>query len=180
MGEPVVRIRDLTIALPKGADRPHAVEGLNLDLEAGKILCVVGESGSGKSMSAYALTGLLPRALKPTAGTILFEGRDLLTLNLLVGVSSVPGLHHGLTQGDLLLVVGVPNGDRSAPLRGLVRAALAAAIVAAAGGQGYRKAENGRGGQDGTKAPSHGGLLSGCRGEWGWRSGVSGSERGRG
>ena len=81
MSAPVVRIRDLTIALPKGADRPHAVEGLNLDLEAGKILCVVGESGSGKSMSAYALTGLLPRALKPTAGTILFEGRDLLTLD---------------------------------------------------------------------------------------------------
>ncbi|GJE12164.1 ABC transporter ATP-binding protein [Methylobacterium longum] len=81
MSEPVVRIRDLTIALPKGADRPHAVEGLNLDLESGKILCVVGESGSGKSMSAYALTGLLPRALKPTAGTILFEGRDLLALD---------------------------------------------------------------------------------------------------
>ena len=81
MSEPVVRIRDLTIALPKGADRPHAVEGLNLDLQPGKILCVVGESGSGKSMSAYALTGLLPRALKPTAGTIHFEGRDLLALD---------------------------------------------------------------------------------------------------
>ena len=81
MSEPVVRIRDLTIALPKGADRPYAVEGLDLDLESGKILCVVGESGSGKSMSAYALTGLLPRALKPTTGAILFEGRDLLRLD---------------------------------------------------------------------------------------------------
>ncbi|MDH2313431.1 ABC transporter ATP-binding protein [Methylobacterium brachiatum] len=81
MSEPVVRIRDLTIALPKGADRPYAVEGLNLDLEPGKILCVVGESGSGKSMSAYALTGLLPRALKPESGLILFEGRNLLTLD---------------------------------------------------------------------------------------------------
>ena len=76
----LVRIRDLTIALPKGADRPYAVEGLNLDLEAGKILCVVGESGSGKSMSAYALTGLLPRSLKAARGSITFEGRDLLTL----------------------------------------------------------------------------------------------------
>jgi peptide/nickel transport system ATP-binding protein len=81
MSAPVVRIRDLTIALPKGADRPHAVEGLNLDLEPGKILCVVGESGSGKSMSAYALTGLLPRALKPESGSILFEGRNLLSLD---------------------------------------------------------------------------------------------------
>ena len=81
MAEPVVRIRDLTIALPKGADRPHAVEGLSLDLEAGKILCVVGESGSGKSMSAYALTGLLPRALTVTGGSIAFEGRDLVRLD---------------------------------------------------------------------------------------------------
>jgi peptide/nickel transport system ATP-binding protein len=81
MSEPVVRIRNLTLALPKGSDRPHAVEDLSLDLMPGKILCVVGESGSGKSMSAYALTGLLPRALKPVGGEILFEGRDLLTLD---------------------------------------------------------------------------------------------------
>ena len=81
MTEPVIRIRNLTLALPKGADRPHAVEDLSLDLEAGRILCVVGESGSGKSMSAYALTGLLPRALRITGGSITFEGRDLLTLD---------------------------------------------------------------------------------------------------
>ncbi len=41
---------------------------------------MVGESGSGKSMSAYALTGLLPRSLKAARGSITFEGRDLLTL----------------------------------------------------------------------------------------------------
>jgi peptide/nickel transport system ATP-binding protein len=81
MTEPVVRIENLTLALPKGADRPHAVEGLTLDLMPGKILCVVGESGSGKSMSAYALTGLLPRALKVAGGRITFEGRDLLGLD---------------------------------------------------------------------------------------------------
>ncbi|GJD77867.1 ABC transporter ATP-binding protein [Methylobacterium gregans] len=81
MTEPVVRIENLTLALPKGADRPHAVEGLSLDLMPGRILCVVGESGSGKSMSAYALTGLLPRALKVAGGRITFEGRDLLGLD---------------------------------------------------------------------------------------------------
>ncbi|MGY2052355.1 ABC transporter ATP-binding protein [Methylobacterium sp. JK268] len=81
MPEPVLRIRNLTLALPRGADRPHAVEDLSLDLAPGRILCVVGESGSGKSMSAYALTGLLPRAVKPTGGEIIFEGRDLLALD---------------------------------------------------------------------------------------------------
>ncbi|MGV7032964.1 ABC transporter ATP-binding protein [Methylobacterium symbioticum] len=81
MSEPVVRIRNLCLALPKGADRPHAVEDLSLDLLPGKILCVVGESGSGKSMSAYALTGLLPRVLRVAGGRIEFEGRDLLALD---------------------------------------------------------------------------------------------------
>ncbi len=77
----VVQIRNLTLALPRGADRPHAVEDLSLDLIPGRILCVVGESGSGKSMSAYALTGLLPRSLTVVGGEIRFEGRDLLRLD---------------------------------------------------------------------------------------------------
>ncbi len=81
MSEPVVQIRNLTLALPRGADRPHAVEDLSLDLIPGRILCVVGESGSGKSMSAYALTGLLPRSLTVVGGEIRFEGRDLLRLD---------------------------------------------------------------------------------------------------
>ncbi|ACA17382.1 ABC transporter related [Methylobacterium sp. 4-46] len=81
MTEPVLRIRNLSLALPRGADRAHAVEDLSLDLMPGRILCVVGESGSGKSMSAYALTGLLPGGVRPTGGRIEFEGRDLLGLD---------------------------------------------------------------------------------------------------
>ena len=47
-------------------------------LQAGKILCIVGESGSGKSVSAAAIMGLLPPALRVQGGRIAFEGRDLL------------------------------------------------------------------------------------------------------
>ena len=43
----LLSIRDLKLALPKGADRPFAVDGVSYDLKAGEILCVVGESGSG-------------------------------------------------------------------------------------------------------------------------------------
>jgi len=77
---PVVAIRDLTLALPAGGDRKHAVEGVSLDLTAGQILCVVGESGSGKSMCANALMGLLPPAVRVVGGSMTFEGRDLLAL----------------------------------------------------------------------------------------------------
>ncbi|WP_456622511.1 ABC transporter ATP-binding protein [Bradyrhizobium sp. P5_C12] len=76
-----VSIKNLRIALPKSAERPFAVDGISLDLRAGKIVCVVGESGSGKSMCAHALMGLLPDTVDVTSGEIMFEGRDLLKLD---------------------------------------------------------------------------------------------------
>ncbi|MFC2968029.1 ABC transporter ATP-binding protein [Acidimangrovimonas pyrenivorans] len=76
----VLSIRDLTIALPPGADREDAVRDINFDLDAGEILCVVGESGSGKSMTANALMGLLPQEVKIRSGRAEFEGHDLLAL----------------------------------------------------------------------------------------------------
>jgi len=78
---PLLSIRDLTIALPRGGDRPHAVKNITFDIRAGEILCIVGESGSGKSMSANAIMGLLPDYLRPQGGEILFDGRDLLKLD---------------------------------------------------------------------------------------------------
>ena len=78
---PAVSIKNLRIALPSGAERPFAVDGVSLDLRPGKIVCVVGESGSGKSMCAHALMGLLPDTVDVTSGEIRFEGRDLLKLD---------------------------------------------------------------------------------------------------
>jgi len=76
----LLAIEDLTIALPPGGDRAHAVENVSLSLRHGEILCVVGESGSGKSMTAAAVMGLLPKGLPIRCGRILFEGTDLLGL----------------------------------------------------------------------------------------------------
>src|SRR5690348_8963564 len=75
---PLLSVRGLTIALPKGGDRPYAVQDVSYDINPGEILCIVGESGSGKSMSANAIMGLLPDYLTPQAGQILFQGKDLL------------------------------------------------------------------------------------------------------
>jgi len=74
----MLEVEGLTVALPPGADRPHAVSNVSFTVAAGEILCIVGESGSGKSVSASAVMGLLPAALRPTAGRIGFEGADLL------------------------------------------------------------------------------------------------------
>jgi ABC-type glutathione transport system ATPase component len=73
-------VRNLTVALPPGGDRAHAVEDVCFALDPGEILCIVGESGSGKSITAAAIMGLLPPALKVAGGRIDFEARDLLGL----------------------------------------------------------------------------------------------------
>ena len=74
----LLSVSDLTIALPPGGDRPHAVSQVGFVLEPGESLCVVGESGSGKSVCAAAIMGLLPPALRIAGGTIDFQGMDLL------------------------------------------------------------------------------------------------------
>ncbi|MEO9612792.1 MAG: ABC transporter ATP-binding protein [Nitratireductor sp.] len=79
VAEPLVAIEKLTVRLPEGGDRLKAVDGIDLDIAPGRILCVVGESGSGKSMTAHAIMGLVPKPLVST-GTIRFDGENLIGL----------------------------------------------------------------------------------------------------
>jgi peptide/nickel transport system ATP-binding protein len=73
----IISVDDLTLALPEGADRAHALQGLSFDLQPREILCIVGESGSGKSLCAQTIMGLLPGVIRVERGTILFDGIDL-------------------------------------------------------------------------------------------------------
>jgi peptide/nickel transport system ATP-binding protein len=76
-GAPALAINGLTIALPRGADRAHAIEDISLEVKRGEIVCIVGESGSGKSVTAFAVMGLLQRELAIARGTIALEGDNL-------------------------------------------------------------------------------------------------------
>ncbi|MEL6520610.1 MAG: ABC transporter ATP-binding protein [Pseudomonadota bacterium] len=79
----VLDVKGLSVSLPPQADRPFAVENIDLAVKAGEIVCVVGESGSGKSVTAFTVMGLHDtRALTPVSGEILLEGEDLLGANL--------------------------------------------------------------------------------------------------
>ncbi|RYH20197.1 MAG: ABC transporter ATP-binding protein, partial [Alcaligenaceae bacterium] len=74
----VLAVRDLSITLPHGGDRSHAVHGISFDVSAGETVCLLGESGSGKSVIANAVMGLLPEGLKATQGSLKLSGVELL------------------------------------------------------------------------------------------------------
>ncbi|HUE46074.1 MAG TPA: ABC transporter ATP-binding protein [Aestuariivirgaceae bacterium] len=80
--EPVLTIENLTIDLPPGADRAHAVEDVSFELYQRETLCIVGESGSGKSLTAAAILGLLPEPhVRASGGAIRFGTEDMLKIS---------------------------------------------------------------------------------------------------
>jgi peptide/nickel transport system ATP-binding protein len=76
--KPVLEVKNLSVALPQGGDRLHAVEKVSFTVKPGEIVCLVGESGSGKSVIAFTIMGLLAKALKPVSGEILLQGENVL------------------------------------------------------------------------------------------------------
>ena len=64
---------------PDGVNR--AVDGVSFHVEAGETLAIVGESGCGKSVTAMSILRLIPEPPGKIAGSIRFNGRDLLTLS---------------------------------------------------------------------------------------------------
>ncbi|MFL5144906.1 MAG: ABC transporter ATP-binding protein [Microvirga sp.] len=80
MIEPLLEVRDLSVAFRQGGKDLLAVDRVSFSIRKGETLAIVGESGSGKSVSALSILKLLPY---PTAhhpsGSIRFKGRDLLT-----------------------------------------------------------------------------------------------------
>jgi peptide/nickel transport system ATP-binding protein len=76
----VLSVRDLALAVATPFGAAAVVNGVSFDLGAGEVLGLVGESGSGKSITMLAIMGLLPPAVRVSAGSIRLRGRDLLTM----------------------------------------------------------------------------------------------------
>jgi peptide/nickel transport system ATP-binding protein len=59
----------------------RAVDGVGFKLDRGEVVAIVGESGSGKSVTARSILRLVPHPGRIRAGTIVFQGRDILRMS---------------------------------------------------------------------------------------------------
>ena len=84
LATPVLQVADLAVSFDNssGGPRIQAVNGVNMTLFPQQTLAVVGESGCGKSVTAMSTMQLIARPPgRFDRGSILFEGRDIVSLS---------------------------------------------------------------------------------------------------
>ncbi|HEX5473782.1 MAG TPA: ABC transporter ATP-binding protein [Vicinamibacterales bacterium] len=78
---PLLSVEGLTTVFDLPGGTAPAVLDVSFEVRPGETLCLVGESGSGKSVTALSILRLVQPPGRIAAGRIVFEGRDLRTLN---------------------------------------------------------------------------------------------------
>jgi oligopeptide transport system ATP-binding protein len=133
-GEPLLVVKNLKkyfpvragVLIDRTVDYVRAVDDVSFEVRAGETLGLVGESGSGKTTTGYCVLQLL----KPTSGSVVFDGQDLTTMSKkglrhvrrelqVVFQDPYASLNPRMTVGDIvsepLLVHGI--GDRGSRRR---------------------------------------------------------------
>ena len=77
----LLSVRHLTTSFESKQGVLRAVDDVSFEVRRGETLGLVGESGSGKSMTALSIMRLVPPPGRIAQGSILFQGRDLLSLS---------------------------------------------------------------------------------------------------
>ena len=79
MMRPILQVEGLAVELRGEAGTAQILDDVTFSVPAGGSLGIVGESGCGKSTLLRAILGILPKGAVTPRGSILFEGRDILT-----------------------------------------------------------------------------------------------------
>ena len=80
MAEPLLEVKGLKVRFATEDGVVRAVDGVDFQLERGKVLGIVGESGSGKSVTAMTLLGLTRGQNAEFEGEVVYKGQNLLTM----------------------------------------------------------------------------------------------------
>ena len=137
MTDPVLEIRDLGVAFTTRSRTVAALRDLSCRIGPAEVLGLVGESGSGKSTVALAIMGALGPGGRVTAGSIRFQGREILGLPeralrsirgrgiAMVGQEPMSALNPTMRIGAQLAEVPMLHGAPRAQALALARQALA-------------------------------------------------------
>lgn len=68
------------LSLEVAGSRHRVVKDVSFDIAPGEIFGIVGESGSGKTLATRALISLLPPAIAVIGGSVIYKGRDVMSL----------------------------------------------------------------------------------------------------
>ncbi len=140
MSTPLLAVQDLHVHFATEDGIVRAVDGISFELERGRVLGIVGESGSGKSVSSLTIMGLSRAQNARISGSVMFDGRDMLTLDAeqirairgndiaMIFQDPLSSLHPFYRVGDQIIEAiqahrDVPRGealDRTLELLGLV------------------------------------------------------------
>lgn len=73
MADSILEVRNLTKQYETKSGRINAVKGINFSVERGEIFGFLGANGAGKS----TMINMVTTQLQPTAGQIIYDGKDL-------------------------------------------------------------------------------------------------------
>ena len=80
MADRLLEVKDLKVRFATEDGVVHAVDGVDFELDRGKVLGIVGESGSGKSVTAMTLLGLTRDKNTRFEGEVEYKGENLINL----------------------------------------------------------------------------------------------------
>lgn len=117
----VLETRGLTKVFGRGSHAQTAVDGVDLHVESGRVYGLLGPNGAGKSTLLKMVTGML----RPTAGSILFDGHpwqreDLYDIGSLI---EIPPLYPNLTAWENMRVRAIMLGANESDIAAALEAA---------------------------------------------------------
>lgn len=76
----LLEVKDLTTVFTGDSGKNISVDHVSFHVDQGEVVCIVGESGCGKSVTSLSIMRLLGRGGAVVDGSVLFDGKDLLSM----------------------------------------------------------------------------------------------------